>query len=111
MTAAPIAPTTFTLTPLLERTTVEIFGNLETANRQQLKQLVLDELARGQKHLVFDLARCPYIDSSGLGVLVAIAKRTREGGGKLELVNLSEELGTLFELTGLNRLFGLRGDR
>jgi anti-sigma B factor antagonist len=109
MTSSAALPSPFTLTPLLDRTTVAIEGNLEMGNRQQLKQLLLDELARGQKHVVIDLVRCPYIDSAGLGVLVAISKRVKEGGGTMRITNLNEDLQTLFELTKLDTLFVLGG--
>lgn len=111
MTAAAHFParSPFTLIPVLERTTVEIDGNLEMGNRQQLKQLLLDEIARGQKHIVIDLARCPYIDSAGLGVLVLISKRVRDAGGTMRITHLNEELQTLFELTKLDTLFVIGG--
>jgi anti-sigma B factor antagonist len=109
MTAALPFRSSFTLTPLGDRTTAEISGDLNIGNRQQFKQLMLDELARGQKHLVIDFAKCPYIDSSGLGVLVSVSKRTRDAGGTIRLANLNDDLLTLFELTGLNPLFEIGG--
>jgi anti-sigma B factor antagonist len=109
MTSSAALPTTFTLTPVLERTTVDIIGNLDMANRLQFKQVVLDELARGQKHFVFDLVKCPYIDSAGLGVLVGLSKKIRSSGGTIRLANLNEDLQTLFELTKLDTLFVIGG--
>lgn len=102
-------PSPFTLTPLGDRTTVEITADLNVGNRQQFKQAMLDELARGQKHVVIELARCPYIDSAGLGVLVSLSKKIRDGGGTIRLANLNDDLLTLFELTGLDRLFVIGG--
>jgi anti-sigma B factor antagonist len=52
-----------------------------------------------------DFARTRYIDSSGLGVLVAMAKKVKQERGTLRLHNLDEDLKTLFELTKLDTLF------
>src|SRR5688572_20119784 len=82
-----------------------IEGHLVVGNRQALKQLVFDLLSRGERHFRIDFARTRYVDSSGLGVLLAMAKRVSEDGGTLRLANLDADLLTLFELTKLDTLF------
>lgn len=84
---------------------IVIEGHLVVGNRQALKQLVADLLARGERHFRVDFARTRYVDSSGLGVLLAMAKRVSEEGGTLRLANLDADLRTLFELTKLDTLF------
>lgn len=79
---------------------------LGVANRQELKQLVLDELERGESLFLIDFRNGAYIDSSGLGVLVTLRKRIREKGGELRLANLNNDLKTLFTATGIDRIFG-----
>jgi len=54
-------------------TVVDVEGQLIVGNRQELKQLVLEELERGEKTFVVDFAETVYIDSSGLGVLVSLS--------------------------------------
>lgn len=108
MTTIPQFPSPFTLTPLGDTTTVAITGELVTQNRQQLKQLVLDELARGQRHVVLDCTLCAYIDSAGLGVLVSLSKTIRDRGGSIEIHRLNDDLVTLFKLTKMDSLFTIR---
>jgi anti-sigma B factor antagonist len=74
-------------------------------NRHDLKRLLMQELGRGERHFRIDLGDTGYIDSSGLGMLVALSKQVREQGGELRLANLNEDLRTLFELTKLDTLF------
>lgn len=96
----------FTATPAdRDVTVVTVEGQLIVANRQDLKQLVQDELERGARRFVFDFSRTAYIDSSGLGALVAISKRVREAAGDLRLAGLNDDLRSLFELTKLDTLF------
>jgi anti-sigma B factor antagonist len=90
---------------------VEVEGQLMVANRQELKQKVLDELERGERKFLVDFEKTGYIDSSGLGVLVSLSKKIREQGGELRLANLNDDLRTLFELTKLDTLFRIADTR
>ena len=97
----------FTLTKNGDRLVVDVDGQLVVSNRQEFKQLVLDEVEQGMRLVVVDFSRSAYIDSSGLGALVSLGKRIREAGGELRLAALNEDLRTLFELTRLDALFPL----
>ncbi|MDH5235229.1 MAG: STAS domain-containing protein [Gemmatimonadota bacterium] len=90
---------------------IEVDGQLIVGNRQELKQRVLDEAEAGARKVLVDFANAGYIDSSGLGVLVSLAKRMRELGGDLRLANLNDDLQTLFELTKLDSLFQIADTR
>jgi anti-sigma B factor antagonist len=101
----------FTIRKLDDITIVEVEGQLIVGNRQELKQRVLDEYDAGARKVLVDFTRTGYIDSSGLGVLVSLAKRLREDGGELRLANLNDDLRTLFELTKLDTLFPISDSR
>jgi anti-sigma B factor antagonist len=90
---------------------IEVDGQLIVGNRQELKQKVLEESEAGARKILVDFAKAGYIDSSGLGVLVSLAKRMRELGGDLRLANLNDDLQTLFELTKLDSLFQIADTR
>jgi anti-sigma B factor antagonist len=85
--------------------TVKVDGQLIVANRNELKEKVLELIEAGDLKFVFDFAATGYIDSSGLGVLVSVSKKIREAGGALRLAGLNEDLEMLFELTKLDTLF------
>lgn len=101
----------FTVAKQGEITVVEIEGSLIVGNRQELKQRVLEELDNGARKVLVDFAKTTYIDSSGLGVLVSLAKRIRDLGGDLRLADLNDDLQTLFELTKLDTLFQISATR
>jgi anti-sigma B factor antagonist len=82
-------------------------GQLIVGNRHDLKQKILDAVETGDRKFVIDFSQTGYIDSSGLGVLVSLAKKVREAGGDLRLAGLNDDLRTLFELTKLDTLFTL----
>ena len=101
----------FTVSRQGDITVVEVEGQLIVGNRQDLKQKVLDEVEKGARKVLIDFSRTGYIDSSGLGVLVSLAKRIRDAGGELRLASLHDELQTLFELTKLDTLFQISKTR
>ena len=84
---------------------VRIEGQLIVGNRQELKTLIQEGLDRGERKFLIDCTQTGYIDSSGLGALVSLAKKVRELGGELRIAGLNEDLRSLFELTKLDTLF------
>jgi anti-sigma B factor antagonist len=84
---------------------VSVDGQLIVANRNELKDRVMEALEAKESKFVLDFSSTGYIDSSGLGVLVSVSKKIREAGGDLRLAGLNEDLRMLFELTKLDTLF------
>jgi len=61
-------------------------------------------------NVVLDLARVQYIDSSGLGILVAGHTLMHNAGGALKLLNLSGRSAQLLVLTRISTLFEIFDD-
>lgn len=47
---------------------------------------MLNHISTGPKKVILDLSQINFIDSSGLGALVRIAKNLKENHGKLQIV-------------------------
>ncbi len=101
----------FEISRLADVTLVDVTGQLIVGNRQELKQVVLEQLDAGSRKFLMDFQNTAYIDSSGLGVLVSLSKKIREKGGELRLAGLNEDLRMLFDLTKLNTLFQIADSR
>ncbi len=86
-------------------TVVRVEGQLIVGNRQELKAVIDRALEQGARKLVIDCTDTGYIDSSGLGALVTMARKARERGGELRLAGLNDDLRSLFSLTKLDTLF------
>lgn len=84
---------------------IELPMELIVRNRSELKSIVLGLLEDGTRGFVLDFARTERIDSSGLGVLVSIAKRVRDEGGDLRLAGINDALWDVFRATRLDLLF------
>ena len=61
-------------------------------------------------HLVVDLSRVSYIDSSGLAVLIAGMQNVTGYGGKFSLVGLQEGVRPIFEIARLDQVFRIFPD-
>ena len=57
------------------------------------------------KEYILDAHEMDYIDSAGLGVLIALLKRTTENGGDIRIARLSSKARTVFEITRAFKIF------
>ena len=70
-----------------------------------LHDQVRDLLANGCRYFVMNLEKVEYIDSSGLGQLVALWTSVRTRGGNLVLMRPVERVRRLLTVTRLNVVF------
>ena len=64
----------------------------------------------GKSNIVFDLTGLTYINSWGLGLLVALLNMVRRAGGDLRLSRLGENIHNLFIVTQLSKVFRIFED-
>lgn len=58
-----------------------------------------------RKVVIVDMSKVPYIDSSGLGMLVEVRQEMEKYGGEIRLMRLTPDVKKVFELTRLNNFF------
>ena len=68
-------------------------------------------IGQGGKQVIVDFSNTTFIDSTTLGVLVGGVKRLRPNEGRLSLVCSDRNITKIFEITGLDRVFDIYGDR
>ncbi len=102
---------------------VEMTGDI-TIGREQVARLVdlrgnrLDDvgetlralLQEGHKHILLNLQHVRFIDSGGLGELIACKKRALEKGGDIKLLNPTKRVYDLFEMLQLTEVFKIFQD-
>jgi len=64
----------------------------------------------GKVNMILTMKEVEYIDSTGLGELVALAQATQRASGQVKLVELSQEHTELLVLTKLTTVFSLYND-
>jgi anti-sigma B factor antagonist len=87
-------------------TLLELSGRLVLDDGDaMLRDRVTDLVSRGRLQLVVNLKDITYIDSCGLGVLIAKLVSVRNKGGDLRLLNLSPRSHRVFEICKLENVF------
>src|SRR5277367_5112831 len=71
---------------------------------QKLRSIIRDTLAAGKKKILLNMAEVYYIDSSGLGELVAACTTATNSGGVLKVMNLTKRVQDLVQLTRVHRV-------
>ena len=71
----------------------------------QLRDTVQRQLESGCAKMVLNLANVRFMDSAGIGEVVACLKRVRESGGDLKMAGLNQRITDLFTLTKLITIF------
>jgi anti-sigma B factor antagonist len=91
--------------PDRERVVVVVAGEIDLATVDELDAAVRELLAGGWSNVVLDLRPVEFLDSTGLGWLVAIERDARAHHWRLALVDGSPPVARLLDLTGLRGHF------
>jgi anti-sigma B factor antagonist len=78
-----------------------VLGEESNSFREKVKSL----LAGGKKKIVLNLANVGYIDSAGLGTLVATFHSARSQGATLKMTNLGSKFKEVLQVTKLMTVF------
>ncbi len=87
------------------RCVLALAGVVDVSTGFLLRDRLLELFDRGERDVVLDLGGVRFIDSSGLGVLVAALKHYREGDGEVRLRSPTHQLHKMLDMTGLSRVF------
>jgi anti-sigma B factor antagonist len=91
---------------LRDVTVLDVSGKLTvTDNPGHVKDKVTSLVYQGQKQIVLNLADVSYVDSSGLGELVACYLSAARGGSTIKLANAGGRMQDLLVLTKLLTIF------
>jgi anti-sigma B factor antagonist len=87
-------------------TVLELSGRVTLGEESsQLRTKIKDILAQGKKRLVLDLGNVSYIDSAGLGTLVAGYTSSQNQGASMKLANLTKRFREQLNITKLVTVF------
>jgi anti-sigma B factor antagonist len=79
-------------------------GRLNMVAAPALKSQIEESVGSGRDRIVVDFSDVVFIDSSGLGALIAGLKATRRSGGDLRIAHVPEQVMTVLRLTNLDRV-------
>jgi anti-sigma B factor antagonist len=87
-------------------TILDLSGRLtSTDGAGRLKEKVTSLIFEGQKNIILNLANLTYMDSAGLGEMVACHSTATKSGGAVKLANTTGRLKDLLSITKLVTVF------
>jgi anti-sigma B factor antagonist len=84
-----------------DRTVVTLVSQLDAETAPQLYRVFTELSQGGTTRVDVDLARLDFMDSSGLALLVAEHRRTKNDGGRLVILSPNRQVIRLFQRSGL----------
>ncbi len=90
---------------LRDTVTVRITGELDHCSaqpiRRELDGLIADP---GVKKLILDLKDMPFMDSSGIGVILGRYRALSQRGGKVAVANMNPQVKKVFLISGMDQI-------
>jgi anti-sigma B factor antagonist len=94
-----------TVGPVRGCAVLQVTGEVDVYTAPMLREQIRELAATGAVHLIADLGRVDFLDSTGLGALVGGLRRLRQAGGSLVLVISTPRILRIFQITGLTKAF------
>lgn len=85
--------------------TLQPSGILDGNNANDLRNQVMDLIRNGTSVVLIDFQDVTFMNSSGIGALVATLKAVRDAGSQLFICSLSDQVKIIFSLTKMDRIF------
>ena len=84
---------------------VELTGEIDLHRAPAVHKALLGACEKKPTQLVIDMIEVSYLDSSGIGVLVEVFRRTNAYGGQFKLSGVGQRVRSVFEITRLDKFF------
>ena len=98
-----------TVEHLEDKIMVTLKGELDTAAATEVSEKLEPLYTANGKDVVIDCTELEYISSSGLRILISILKGAKNGGSRVVMKNLNDDIKDVFKLTGFINLFDMEG--
>jgi len=93
-----------------EHKVISVSGEVDLYNVSELKKALFSVTDGTYSSVVVDLKDVNYMDSSGIGALVAGQKKMRAHNGKFALINIHDYVLNILKLATLDRFFTIYED-
>lgn len=88
-----------------EHKIIEVSGEVDLYNVSELKKALFSVTDGSHQSVVVDMQYVNYMDSSGIGALVAGQKKMKAHNGKFALMNIHDDVLNILKLATLDKFF------
>ena len=90
---------------------VPVQGRIDATAAPALATIVRETAAAGAQRIVLDFSAVSFLSSSGLRILLMLARELKTQAGELRLCDLQPAVAEVFEVTGFNQIFTIHASR
>lgn len=72
---------------------------------EAIRELILSSIEHGVANILLDMQEVSWVNSSGLGILIAGHMAARQKGGALKLMKVSNRIESILNVTRLSTIF------
>ena len=87
---------------LIMRLEGQLMGGSEA---EEMREQILAAIEQGTVKILLDMEGVSWVNSSGLGILIAAHMAARKKGGALKLMNVSNRIESILNVTRLSTIF------
>ncbi|MFJ7772781.1 STAS domain-containing protein [Streptomyces sp. NPDC097107] len=80
--------------------TVEGYLDVDTAT--ELQHHLANQLHHGRRHFLLDLSEVPFMDSSGMNIILRVYQEARELPGSVHIISPAPAVRRVLDLTGVS---------
>ncbi|MEU6217800.1 STAS domain-containing protein [Streptomyces sp. NPDC047022] len=81
---------------------VIVKGYLDVDTATELHHHLANQMHHGRRHLLLDLSSVPFMDSSGINIVLRAYKETRQADGSVGLIDPAPAVRRILDLTGVS---------
>jgi len=91
-------------------TIIDIVGDIDSEHAPKFKMEIESIINKGNYNSILNFRGVNYINSTGLGVVAAALKKSKENKGELKVLNLNPAVKEIFELIRFTKIIKVYND-
>ncbi|CAL9339264.1 anti-sigma factor antagonist [Streptomyces sp. enrichment culture] len=77
-------------------------GDLDAVTAAELQQHLAAQLRQGRRHVLLDIAGVPFMDSSGMNIILRVYQEVRDASGGVYVISPTPAVRRILDLTGVS---------
>lgn len=90
---------------------IALQGQVNSSNAATVEAEVLAVVNQGAKNVMLNMTELSYISSAGLRVVLVLAKRLKQAGGKLVIYGMQAHVREVFDISGFLAILNVSATR
>lgn len=81
---------------------ISVRGYLDVDTATEFQAHLANQLHHGRRHFLLDLSEVPFMDSSGMNIILRVYQEVRDGGGSVHVIDPTSAVRRILDLTGVS---------